>query len=129
MPRTGILLAIVALFMRSSLALSPEEWPDCANPEYESQAKQNVCAGRRYEAADTALNRQYQETLRPLPEGSRRKLVREQREWLKKLKPHCEELVGPRQEAGNMWEMEFNDCLAQETEARTKALRRWKPKP
>ena len=128
MPRPATWLAIVVLVASASLAVSAESWPDCASPAYESQAKQNLCAGLRYKAADTALNKQYQETLRRLTESSRRELMRDQRAWLRNLRPHCEESIGSRQEAGNMWEMEFNDCLTQETETRTKVLQRWKPK-
>jgi uncharacterized protein YecT (DUF1311 family) len=103
-------------------------WSDCKKLDYESQAKQNACAALRYEAADKELNKQYKITLGRLTKVQRHLLISEQREWLHKLEPQCKETLGPHNGAGNMWPMEYNDCLAQETEARTQVLKRWQRK-
>jgi uncharacterized protein YecT (DUF1311 family) len=96
---------------------------DCSNPAYESQAKQNECAVLRYEAADKALNNQYNRALGRLAKAQQKELALEQRDWLRKLDPSCKESLGDPDKAGNMWSMEFHECLAQETDIRTRILK------
>lgn len=112
----------------SSVLSFAAEWPDCANQEYESQAKQNECSRRRHTAADLALNKQYKATIAQLNEVQRKQLITEQRAWLRNLKQGCEESAGKREESGSMWAMEYNNCLAQETKSRTSALKHWPAK-
>lgn len=131
MPYTRIFLLILCFASMSfwtDVSSNAAGWPDCSSREYESQAKQNECASQNYRTADKALNAQYKATKSRLNAAQQAQLTLEQREWLKKLKPFCEESAGPRQEAGNMWDMEFSDCMAHETESRTKALKQWTAK-
>ena len=128
MPRLRSLLSqsVVVVLAMPMLALAE---PSCDDPAYESQAKQNACAELRYRAADLELNRAYKTLVAQLPSKDLPRLRAEQRAWLKALEPGCSEPLGPRHQAGNMWAMEFYDCLAQATAHRTKALAKWaKPK-
>ena len=126
-PPTSVLLLWLAALAPAAADTKEPDRPDCKSPAYESQAKQNECANLRYRNADNELNRKYRITLKRLNEGQRRQLVLEQRAWLCQLEPpQCQEQAGQREEAGNMWPMEYADCLAMVTEARTKALGQWR---
>ena len=126
-PASVLLLSLAALATAPAAASTIEpDQSDCRSPAYESQAKQNECADLRYRNADKQLNRTYRITLKRLNEGQRRQLVLEQRAWLRRLEPQCQALVGPREQAGNMWPMEYADCLAEATETRTKTLHQWR---
>jgi uncharacterized protein YecT (DUF1311 family) len=100
----------------------------CDDQSYESQAKQNQCAEMRYRNADRVLNLRYKQLLSKLSAQAGTNLRQEQREWLQKLEPGCRAPLGPLENAGSMWAMEFYDCMAQETSARTKALASWPAK-
>lgn len=98
---------------------------NCRNPDYESQAKQNECAVMHHAAADKALNNEYKRIFASLPKMQQKQLVLDQRKWLRMLDPNCKESIGDPERAGNMWSMEFHECLAQETEERTRILKSW----
>jgi uncharacterized protein YecT (DUF1311 family) len=124
MPRFSLSFLLLAVALTGAHSSFGNEL-DCSNPSYSSQAKQNQCAWLRYKAQDRELNKQYKATLAKLRAFERRELIAEQRDWLRNLANRCSEPLGPREKAGSMWLMEFNDCLAQETGARTKTLKRW----
>jgi len=71
------------------------------------------------------LNIQYKATKSRLNAAQQSQLISQQREWLKRFQPFCEESAGPHEQAGSMWIMEYSDCMAQETESRTKVLKQW----
>ncbi len=117
--------ALVAYLLVVSVVCSAQARPQCDYPEYESQAKQNFCSGERYRAEDRKLNTQYKRLVARLSAPERERLREDQRTWLRNLEPGCVEPLGPRDQGGSMWAMEFFDCMAQETAARTKVLTDW----
>jgi uncharacterized protein YecT (DUF1311 family) len=128
----GFVMRVLLLLMLSFIShpcFSQEEQeppkPRCDDGEYHGQSFQNDCANKRYRAADKKLNETYQSVLRSLGPQAKKKLRAEQRVWLKQLEPRCEEAIGPRMGAGNMWPMEFYDCKQTETSKRIEALKRW----
>jgi uncharacterized protein YecT (DUF1311 family) len=100
---------------------------DCASTEYESQSKQNECACLHYQEEDRRLNDVYRQLIGRLAAREQEALRREQRKWLARRDPGCREPLGPRAQAGNMYDMELCNCLAQVTTRRAQALSSWKP--
>lgn len=119
---------VVACLFAITVVCRAQAQSQCDSPEYESQAKQNFCSGERYRAEDRKLNTLYKRLMARLPPQERERLREEQRAWLSNLEPGCKEPLGPREQAGSMWAMEFYDCMAQETAARVKVLAQWPAK-
>jgi uncharacterized protein YecT (DUF1311 family) len=119
---TKVSAALVAVHC-SLAAASPV---DCSSTEYDSQAKQNKCACQHYREEDRRLNDVYRKLIGRLTEREQDALRREQRRWLTRRDPGCRDPLGPRAEAGNMYDMELCNCLAQATTRRAQALSSWK---
>jgi uncharacterized protein YecT (DUF1311 family) len=120
---TKISTALVAAYCGLAAA-SPV---DCSSTDYESQSKQNACACLQYQEEDRRLNDVYRQLIGRLTARENEALRREQRKWLARRDSDCREPLGPRSQAGNMYDMELCNCLAQVTSRRTKALSSWKP--
>jgi uncharacterized protein YecT (DUF1311 family) len=116
----------VAISTASFLCFSQDKVPalDCS----ESQRQANECAWKRFAIADQKLNRTYRDVTRRISPASKTELRAEQRKWLKELEPTCEEDVGPRETGGQIWKMEFYNCMAVETSSRTKMIETWAKK-
>ena len=106
---------------------------DCADAQ--TQTAMTICAGRAYDAADTALNEQWSATAAIMRErdavidseaderpGYFTSLLEAQRAWLAYRDAHCR-LTGYDARGGSMEPMIVNACLEQVTLERTKQLR------
>lgn len=127
--RKFFLTSIWALITSSIASHASTEKPQCGDGEYHWQGFQNECAAKRYWAADKALNAVYRSAMDKLAAEQKANLRQQQRKWLKTLESNCKESAGPRETSGNMWEMEYYDCLASTTAERTKELRNWRDIP
>jgi uncharacterized protein YecT (DUF1311 family) len=70
----------------------------------------------------------YREVKRRIPPESKLTLRIDQRQWLKELEPKCDAETGPREMAGEIWRMEFYNCMTAATSARTKVVEAWERK-
>lgn len=110
-----------------------EPRPDCDNPRY--QVEMNYCAGEEYEAADAALNAQWQHTAATLKEADTHidrsydsqpthyeTALAAQRAWLTYRDQHClSESFAAR--GGSMQPMLRSGCMARLTIERTEQLK------
>jgi uncharacterized protein YecT (DUF1311 family) len=99
-----------------------------------TQRDMNFCAGKEYEAADAALNRQWAQTSAAMKAADRdfnradgrpgyhAALLAGQRAWLKYRDAHCVS-EGYSARGGSMEPMLLNLCLAKLTKERTEQLR------
>ena len=104
---------------------------DCDNAN--TQMELNICAGRDYEEADTALNAQWKITREAMVEadqaieeadqrGAEKELLAAQRAWITYRDGQCEAL-GYGYYGGSMRPMVVASCLADMTRKRTEELK------
>ena len=106
------------------LALSVATPLDCTIAV--TQPELNACAAQEYRRADTALNRQYAETIKDLTsgEGSGRRIARlrqAQRAWITYRDAHCDSAFVSSIGASLDYMMNIG-CRTQLTEERTRQL-------
>ncbi|GAB3257106.1 lysozyme inhibitor LprI family protein [Chitinimonas naiadis] len=89
-----------------------------------NQQEMNACAIRDFQAADKALNNQYQQLMGSLPAASQTRLRTAQRSWLKQRDPRCKTATKASM-GGSIWPLEFYGCLQAATEKRTAELAKW----
>jgi uncharacterized protein YecT (DUF1311 family) len=92
----------------------------CANAK--SQAEMNICAGKKYQAADTELNQIYRKLVSMLDDEEKVQLKGVQNAWLKYRDANCE-LVGDQYKGGSIRPTIHGLCLADMTKSRTAELR------
>lgn len=122
-------LALCAVSAGSALAQT-EPQIDCASPT--TQADMNICASRDYDAADKALNAEYQtvrkilaerdNTANDLGKGAVDALVAAQRAWIAYRDANCE-AVGFQARGGSMEPMLVSSCLAEMSRKRAEELK------
>ncbi|MBX4959249.1 lysozyme inhibitor LprI family protein [Rhizobium lentis] len=104
---------------------------DCKNPQ--TQSDMTSCEVARHETADKALNEQYKKTRAAMVavdkdldgdmKGAEKALVKAQRAWIDYRDAECD-AFGFQARGGTMEPMLVAGCLAEETEKRTKELKR-----
>ncbi|HEX8557638.1 MAG TPA: lysozyme inhibitor LprI family protein [Pyrinomonadaceae bacterium] len=93
---------------------------DCEDPK--TQSELNVCADRKFSAADAELNRAYSQLASRLEERWRAGLKAAEVAWLKYRDANCEYETAL-YEGGSMRPMLFSLCMERMTRARTAELR------
>lgn len=108
-----IIAAAVAILAVSATAASAQ---DCTDPQ--TQTDLNICAGKRYEAADAALNAIYGTVRDRLDEAGREQLLTTQRAWIAYRDAECT-FRSRGVEGGSIYPLIYGDCLTELTEQRT----------
>ena len=114
-------IAILAIAVSASMAGALAQEPDCDDPQ--TQLDMTQCAGRDYEAADKALNTQYDAVRKRYShnEDARTLLRDAQREWIRFRDAQCD-LATLAVRGGSIEPMIRAQCLQELTEARTRQL-------
>jgi uncharacterized protein YecT (DUF1311 family) len=121
-----IIILAVASLMLSEGGAGAQNAPlypvqDCSH--LTTQMELNQCAGANHEAADTALNRLYQQLMADQTDAaSKQRLTQAERAWIAFRDKECAYEVGPQQEGGSIWPMEMSNCLEAVTAARLREL-------
>jgi uncharacterized protein YecT (DUF1311 family) len=88
----------------------------------QTQAEMNMCADKKFKAADAALNRVYNELASKVDAMYRAKLKAAEVSWLKYRDDNCDYETAL-YEGGSMRPMVYSFCLERMTKARTAELR------
>ncbi|HEV7892822.1 MAG TPA: lysozyme inhibitor LprI family protein [Pyrinomonadaceae bacterium] len=103
-------------------AQKPEANDPCRDPQ--SQAEMNMCAAKRFKAADAELNRVYNRLVSKLGDdaGSLARLKTAETSWLKYRDDNCD-YEADFFEGGSMKPLIYSSCMERMTKARTAELR------
>jgi uncharacterized protein YecT (DUF1311 family) len=94
---------------------------DCGQLTVQSEI--NACASANLQAADTALNKIYQQVMAQQSDiASKDQLKDVERAWIAYRDKECALEVGPRETGGSIWPMEMSNCLEEKTAARIREL-------
>jgi uncharacterized protein YecT (DUF1311 family) len=117
----ALLLSCAALLTTTSAQRRAANDP-CRDPQ--SQAEMNMCAAKRFKAADAELNRVYNRLVSKLVdnEGQREKLKAAETAWLKYRDDNCE-YEASFFDGGSMRPLILSSCFERMTKARTAELR------
>lgn len=115
----AVLLSCVALATAASAQKRPAEDP-CRDPQ--SQAEMNMCAAKRFKAADAELNRVYDQLASMLEGDSAARLKAAEVSWIKYRDDNCV-YEADFFEGGSMRPLILSSCLERMTKARTAELR------
>ncbi|MDT7809731.1 MAG: hypothetical protein QOJ70_3544 [Acidobacteriota bacterium] len=88
----------------------------------QSQSEMNICADKKFKAADAALNRVYNQLAPKLEADARAKLKAAEVSWLKYRDDNCD-YEAAQFEGGSMQPLIYSSCLERMTKARTEELR------
>jgi uncharacterized protein YecT (DUF1311 family) len=113
--------ALVLLILCATIVSQNQKEKDpCADAQ--SQAEMNMCWGKEYKAADTRLNKTYQDFMSKLDESEKAQLKSAQLAWLKYRDANCD-FVADQYKGGTMRPMIAAICLADVTNNRTTELK------
>jgi len=120
--KPAFLMVAVAVFALPAAAQGAGKiTPDCANPA--TQAGMNICAGRDYKAADTALNAAYSALRKKLGTHGRDLLKDSERKWIGWRDAECTFRTSD-SEGGSIHPLVVSTCLTELTKARTAQLKK-----
>ncbi len=117
------LFIAVLLFMALLAAASAQKnapQVSCSDPQ--TQYEMNVCADRKFKAADAELNRVYNRLAAKQDEGARAKLKATEASWLRYRDDNCD-YEASLYEGGSMKPAIYSSCMERMTRARTAELR------
>jgi len=117
----ALLLACAALFATASAQRRRANDP-CADPQ--SQAEMNMCAAKKFKAADAELNRVYNQLVVKLGDDAdqRERLKTAETSWLKYRDDNCE-FEASFYNGGSIRPLILSSCLERMTKSRTVELR------
>ena len=117
----ALLLACASLFATVSAQRRGAKDP-CADPQ--SQAEMNMCAAKKFKAADAELNRVYNQLAAKLGDdaGQRERLKTAETSWLKYRDDNCE-YEASFFNGGSMRPLILSSCLERMTKSRAAELR------
>ena len=115
---TATLLCASLLNAASAQKTTPQV--SCSDPQ--TQYEMNVCADRKYKAADAELNKVYNRLASMLEEKARAKLKATEVSWLKYRDDNCD-YESSLYEGGSMRPAIYSSCMERMTKARTAELR------
>lgn len=117
----ALLLACATLFATVSAQRRGTKDP-CADPQ--SQAEMNMCAAKKFKAADAELNRVYNQLVAKLGDdaGQRERLKTVETSWLKYRDDNCD-YEAAAYEGGSIKPLIYSTCLERMTKSRTEELR------
>ncbi|HKP47005.1 MAG TPA: lysozyme inhibitor LprI family protein [Pyrinomonadaceae bacterium] len=118
---TRVLFPIVLLILFAGLGTgqSQKKADECNDPQ--SQAEMNICAGKKYQAADAKLNRTYRRLAAMLSGEQKTQLKDAQTVWLKYRDANCL-FVADEYKGGSIRPLIYASCLDDVTTNRTKEL-------
>ena len=94
----------------------------CEGEGAETQSAMNMCADKKFKAADAVLNRVYNELASKLEADARARLKTAEVSWLKYRDDNCEYEAAP-WDGGSMQPLIRSSCYERMTKARTEELR------
>lgn len=95
---------------------------DCSHDM--TQYDMNMCANDNADSADKALNAIYKQVAASKSADDRESLKQAERFWIKYRDKTCNDQVGPREDGGSIWPMEWANCQETETAKRIVVLKR-----
>lgn len=114
------LVGVLVLAAVSVLGQGAKKMPPCSDAD--TQTEMNICAGKEYKSADSALNRVYQQLMAKLEPDEKTQLKAVQTVWLKYRDANCE-FVADQYKGGSIRPMILGLCLADVTRTRTSELK------
>lgn len=115
------LLTCFALLPAAAAAPQKHAAPDpCGDPQ--SQAEMNICADKRFKAADAELNRAYNQLASKLEADARARLKTVEVSWLKYRDDNCD-YEAAFFKGGSMRPLIYSSCMERMTRARAAELR------
>ncbi|HUO93873.1 MAG TPA: lysozyme inhibitor LprI family protein [Rhizomicrobium sp.] len=129
---TKISLVIALVVVMASAACSREHHvnisaayatQDCnkANTQFDL----NQCAQANFESADRKMNEMLRAVMEAKDDESAKAQLREaQHAWTERRNRECNEQVGPRDQGGSIWPMDYATCLEQKTAERIRELQK-----
>jgi len=116
------LVGVTQLMVSSvhAFAQGPKNPDPCAGAQ--SQAELNICGGKKFQAADAALNQVYKRLMAILDEEQKLQLRDVENTWLKYRDANCD-FVADEYKGGSMRPMIHGLCLEEMTRNRTTELR------
>lgn len=116
------MLSCAALSAAAAAAQTRQPADPCRDPQ--SQAEMNMCAAKRFKAADAELNRVYNRLVSKLGDdaGQLAKLKAAETSWLKYRDDNCD-YEDSFFEGGSMRPLIYSSCMERMTKARTAELR------
>jgi uncharacterized protein YecT (DUF1311 family) len=120
-----VVQAVMLLTLGAVSAVAQEAAPypveDCGR--FTVQMDMNKCAGTNLEAANSALNKIYQQAMTEQGDtSSKEQLKNVERAWIAYRDKECAFEVGPQKDGGSIWPMEMSNCLERMTAARIHEL-------
>jgi uncharacterized protein YecT (DUF1311 family) len=118
-----IVSAILLAF--ALLAAAPAQKRAQSDPcgdDAQSQSEMNICADKKFKAADAVLNRVYNQLAAKLEADARAKLKAAEVSWLKYRDDNCD-YESASFEGGSMQPLIRSSCYERMTKARTEELR------
>jgi uncharacterized protein YecT (DUF1311 family) len=94
----------------------------CEGEGAETQSAMNMCADKKFKAADAVLNRVYNQLAAKLETDARARLKAAEVSWLKYRDDNCD-YEAALFEGGSMQPLIYGTCLERMTKARTEELR------
>ena len=121
MKQTPAALLLFPVFLvGAASAQKPAVQVSCSDPQ--TQYEMNVCADRKFKAADAELNRVYNLLASKLEEKARAKLKATEVSWLKYRDDNCD-YESSLYEGGSMRPAVYSSCMERMTKARAAELR------
>ena len=117
---TALLLLVPVFLSGAASAQKHALQVSCTDPQ--TQYEMNVCADRKYKAADAELNRVYNRLASMLEDKERAKLKATEVSWLKYRDDNCD-YESSLYEGGSMRPAVYSSCMERMTKARTAELR------
>lgn len=90
-----------------------------------TQSQMSASTKNDFEAADQELNRIYKQLMSSITEEKKKKLLKEQRTWLKNRDPRCRKDAGDDTGGSSAWPMSYSACRAISTQERIEELKKW----
>jgi uncharacterized protein YecT (DUF1311 family) len=116
----AVMLSCAALASAAAAARTRQADDPCRDPQ--SQAEMNMCAAKRFKAADAELNRVYNRLTSMLEGDNLARLKAAEVSWIKYRDDNCGYEAGFF-EGGSMRPLILSSCLERMTKARTAELR------
>ena len=120
MKRTVSALLLSLTLLAAAPAQKRAQHDPCDDAQ--SQSEMNICADKRFKAADAVLNRVYNQLASKLDTDARARLKAAEVSWLKYRDDNCEYEAAPF-EGGSMQPLIRSSCYERMTKARTEELR------
>jgi len=119
-PLSSVVAAVLSCAALSAPAQTRQAEDPCRDPQ--SQAEMNMCAAKRFKAADAELNKVYNRLASMLAGDNSARLKAAEVSWMKYRDDNCD-YEADFFEGGSMKPLIYSSCMERMTKARTAELR------